>query len=72
MSQNKIPGGPLWIQWVRTVVLLLLFAEYMRLVLTTDVAPYRVVVTGVLAIALGYSVVGLVRAIRYKSRRDEI
>ena len=67
MKQNQIPGGPLWFLWARAVVFLLLFAEYMRLVLTTDVASYRVVVTGVFAIAFGFSVVQLVRAIRHKS-----
>jgi hypothetical protein len=71
MSQKKIPGGPLWYQWARTVVSLLLFAEYMRLVLTTDVASYRVAVTGVLAIVFGVSLVSLVRAIRYKSKLHE-
>ena len=68
---KKISGGPLWFQWVRTAVALLLFAEYMRLVLTTDVAPYRVVVTGVLAIVFLASLVVLVRAIVQKSRLSE-
>ena len=64
----KILGGPLWFQWARTLVFLLLFAEYMRLVVTTDVASYRIAVTMLLAIALGFSLVSLIRAIRYKSK----
>jgi len=62
----KILGGPLWFQWARTLVFLLLFAEYMRLVMTTDVASYRVVVTVVLAIVFAVSLVSLVQAIRQK------
>ena len=62
----KILGGPLWFQWARTLVFLLLFAEYMRLVMTTDVASYLVVVTVVLAIVFAVSLVSLVQAIRQK------
>jgi hypothetical protein len=68
MSWAKILGGPLWMQWTRTLVFLLLFAEYMRLVMTTDVASYRIVVTVVLAIAFAVSSVSLVQAIRHKSQ----
>ena len=71
MSKAKILGGPLWYQWVRTVLFLLLFAEYLRLVTTTDVASYRLVVTAVLGIISVASLVSLVRAIRTKSKLDE-
>lgn len=40
----KILDGPMWFQWVRPLVFLPLFAEYMRLAVTTDVASYRVAV----------------------------
>jgi hypothetical protein len=70
MTWTRILGGPLWFQWARTVVFLLLFAEYLRLVTTTDAASYRVVVTalwGVIAIA---SLIALVREIRRRSGPD--
>jgi hypothetical protein len=67
----KILGGPLWFQWARTIVFLLLFAEYMRLVLMTDVASYRLVVTAILAITFAVSSVSLVQTIRHKSNPDE-
>lgn len=67
----KILGGPLWFQWARTLVFLLLFAEYMRLVVTTDVASYRVAVTAILAIIFAVSLVSLVQAIRHKPKPDE-
>jgi hypothetical protein len=67
----KILGGPLWFQWARTLVFLLLFAEYMRLVLMTDVASYRLVVTAILAITFAVSLVSLVQTIRHKSNPDE-
>jgi len=69
MAENKIPGGPLWMHWTRTVACLLLFAEYMRLILTTDVAQYRKVVAVLLGVVLIFSLVSLVRAIRYKKKR---
>jgi len=71
MLQKTILSGPLWFQWARTIVFLLLFAEYMRLVLTTDVASYRVAVTVVLAIIFGVSLVSLVLAIQHKSQLHE-
>jgi len=52
-------------------VFLLLFAEYMRLVVTTDVASYRVAVTAILAIVFAVSLVSLVQAIRHKPKPDE-
>jgi ABC-type transport system involved in cytochrome c biogenesis permease subunit len=67
----KILGGPLWFQWARTLVFLLLFAEYMRLVLAIDVASYRLVVTAILAITFAVSLVSLVQTIRHKSNPDE-
>ena len=71
MLQKTLLGGPIWFQSARTVVFLLLFAEYMRLVLMTDVASYRVAVTVILAIAFGTSLVSLVQAIRHKSKHHE-
>jgi len=71
MKETRIPGGPLWLHWARTGVLLLLAAEYMRLVFTTDVAAYRVVVFGVLTALFGLSAVMLVRALRFKSASRE-
>ena len=70
MSRRIILGGPLWLQWSRTIVFLLLFAEYIRLVITTDVAAYRVVVTVVLAIVFVVSLISLVQAIRQKPKPD--
>jgi hypothetical protein len=67
----KILGGPMWFQWARTLVFLLLFAEYMRLVMTTDVASYRVAVTVVLAIVFAASLVSLIKAIKDKPEPDE-
>ena len=67
----KMLGGPMWFQWARTLVFLLLFAEYMRIVMTTDVASYRVVVTVVLAIVFSASLVSLVKAIKQKSKPDD-
>ena len=67
----KMLGGPMWFQWARTLVFLLLFAEYMRIVMTTDVASYRVVVTVVLAIVFSASSVSLVKAIKQKSKPDD-
>jgi hypothetical protein len=64
MSWTKILDGPLWFQWARTVVFVLLFAEYMRLVMTTDVASYRTVVMIIWAILSVVSIVSLVQAIR--------
>ena len=70
MTESKIPGGPLWMHWTRTVGFLLLFAEYMRLVLTTDVAQYRKVVAALLGVVSIFSLISLVRAIRYKAKRN--
>ena len=67
----KILDGPMWFQWARTLVFLLLFAEYVRLVMTTDVASYRVAVTVVLAVVFAASLVSLVQAIRRKPKSDE-
>ena len=71
MMGRKILGGPRWFQWARTVVFLLLFAEYIRLVMTTDVVSYRVAVTVVLAIVFAVSLVSFVQAIRHESKTDE-
>ena len=71
MSWTKLLGGPLWYQWARTLVFLLLFAEYMRLIVTTDVASYRIVVTIVLAIIAVFSVVSLVHTIRQKPKSHD-
>jgi len=67
----KILAGPIWFQWARTLVFLLLFAEYMRLVMTTDVASYRLAVTVILAVVFAASLVSLVNAIRHKPESDE-
>jgi hypothetical protein len=67
MPWTKILGGPLWFQWARTVVFLLLFAEYLRLVMTTDVASYRIAVMMIWAVVSVFSLVSLVQAIRPKS-----
>jgi len=67
----KILAGPIWFQWARTLVFLLLFAEYMRLVMTTDVASYRLAVTVILAVVFTASLVSLVNAIRHKTESDE-
>ncbi len=64
MTSTKWLGGPLWFQWARTVVFLLLFAEYLRLVVTTDSAAYRVVVMIVLGVVSAASLVSLIREIR--------
>ena len=72
MSWAKMLGGPLWYQWARTLVFLLLFAEYMRLIVTTDVASYRIIVTIVLAILAIFSLVSLLQTIRQKPKSHDI
>lgn len=67
MTWMKILGGPLWLQWARTVVFVLLFAEYVRLVTTTDSASYRFVVTAIWGVVTAVSVGLLVREIRRRS-----
>ena len=67
MAWTKLLAGPLWIQWVRTVFFLLLFGEYVRLVLTTEVASYRVIVMLVWGVISAASLVSLVREIRQRS-----
>ena len=67
MAWTRIFEGPLWFQWARTIVFTLLFAEYLRLVVTTEVAPYRIAVMVVLGVVSAVSVVALVREIRGRS-----
>lgn len=67
MGEGKTIGGPMWLHWARTAVVFTLFAEYARLVLTTDVAPYRVVVMGGLAVLFGASLIILLRARRRRA-----
>ena len=64
---NRLAGGPLWLHWTRTIVLLLLSGEYARLVLTTDQPSYRGIITGILAVLFGISLVLLVRTLRRRS-----
>jgi len=68
MSWTNLLGGPLWFQWARTTVFLLLFAEYVRLITVTDVATYRIAVMIVWAVLSVISLVSLVKAIRQKNR----
>ena len=70
MSRKTPPGGPIWLQWTRTIVLFLLLAEYVRLFLTSEQATYRVVVVGLLAIGFFISLLSLVRAMRARSRSE--
>ncbi len=72
MSGTKFLGGPLWFQWARTLVFLLLFAEYMRLIVTTDVASYRIVVAIVWAVLAIFSLVSLLQTIRQKPKAHDI
>lgn len=68
MVWTKVLGGPLWFQWARTAAFLLLFAEYLRLATTTDVATYRIAVMIVWAVLSVISLVSLVNAIRQENR----
>ena len=67
MARPRFFGGPLWLQWARTAVFLLLFAEYLRLVATTDVLTYRTAVMIVWAVLSLISLVSLVKTIREKN-----
>ena len=64
MAWTKILGGPLWFQWVRTAVFLLLFAEYMRLVITAESPSYRIAVMIIWGVLSAFSIVALVKEIR--------
>jgi hypothetical protein len=67
MTDTRSARTPIWFHWARTGVFTLLFAEYLRLVLMTDVAPHRVVVMAILSIISGVSLIALLRAIRQGS-----
>ncbi len=62
MDQKKHFGVTLRWHWIRTGVVLLLFAEYLRLVLTTEAPSYRVFVTAFLGLVFAYSLITLLRA----------
>ena len=64
MAWTKFLGGPLWFQWARTIVFTLLFAEYLRLVITADAVSYRIVIMVVWGVIAAVSAVALVREIR--------
>ena len=61
MGQEKYFGATLRWHWIRTGVVLLLFAEYLRLVLTTDAPPHRLIVTAFLGLVFAYSLITLIR-----------
>ena len=67
MAWQKLFGGSIWFQWARTIVFVLLFAEYVRLVLTTDTASYRIAVMLVLGIVSVASLIALVQAMRQRA-----
>jgi hypothetical protein len=67
-TEKPITVSPLWFQWLRTFVFLLLFCDYTRLVVTTDVPPHRVVVMLVWAVLAGWSLVMLLRTLRKNSK----
>ena len=67
MAWTKIFGGPLWFQLVRTLVFTAIFAEYLRLVVTAEVASYRIAVMVVWGVVSAVSIVALVREIWSRS-----
>jgi len=71
MEQKKYFGLTLEWHWVRTVAFLLLFAEYMRLVLTTDQPSYRLVVTALLGLVFAFFLITLIRAHRRRAQGKE-
>ena len=68
MGTKRILGAPVWPHWGVSLLMLALFSEYLRLVLTTDTPAYRIAVTGVLGIGFIVSLIRLLKAIRDPDR----
>ena len=68
MATKRILGAPVWPYWVISVLIFALFAEYLRLVLTTNTPSYRIVVTVVLGIGFVVSLIRLLKAMRNPNR----
>ena len=68
MPQKKYFGAPLGWHWIRTGLVLLLFGEYARLVLTTDAPPHRLIITALLGLVFAYFLITLIRAYRQKAQ----
>ena len=68
IEKKRYFGSTLGWHWVRTVAFLLLFAEYTRLVLTSDQPPYRWVLSALLGLVFAFFLIMLIRAHRRKSQ----
>ena len=62
MGTKRILGAPVWPHWVITTGAFALFAEYLRLVVTSDTPAYRIGVMIVLGIAFAASLIRLLKA----------
>ena len=64
MGTKKILRAPVWPHWGVSLLMLALFSEYLRLVLTTDTPTYRIAVTAVLGAGFIVSLIRLLKTIR--------